>query len=403
MVPTHELTRRLPELVAQVLPEVTGIRHRLHQNPELALHENQTAALVREVLLSLGLSPRPPLLGTDVIALLEGVQPGPNVTVRADMDALPLDEQTGLPYASRQAGRMHACGHDGHTAMLLGTAMVLHRLQADVRGSVRFVFQPGEEIVAAGRDLVAKGALLDPTPAAVFALHAWPGLPAGAICSRPGPIMAAAEFFGITIRGRGAHGSRPELSVDPILTAARVVEALQSVVSRHISPLEPAVVSVCRIHAGTNGNIIPDTAELEGTTRCFNPAVGSQFPVLMERAVKGVCDAMGASYEFRYSPSYIPTLNHAAAVALGRRVTEALLGATAWVDLQYPAMGGEDFAYYIRDYPGALFFLGMGETCPPLHSQGFDFNDQTLRHGITFLAGAVLEALAAGGCGSRPG
>jgi amidohydrolase len=400
MTSTEDLARRLPELVAGVLPEIAAIRHRLHQHPELALQETQTSALVRDALVTMGLQPRPPILGTDVIALLQGPQPGPNVTVRADMDALPLLEQTGLSYQSRNAGLMHACGHDGHTAMLLGTAMVLCRLQAELRGSVRFVFQPGEEIVAAGRDLVEKGALLDPTPAAVFALHAWPGLPVGAICSRPGPILAAAEFFKITIRGKGAHGSRPDDSVDPILTAARVIEALQAVVSRQLSPLEAAVVSICRISAGTNGNIIPDTAELEGTTRCLNQAVGSQLPILMERLIKGTCEAMGASYEFRYSGSYIPTVNAADIVSLGRRVTETLLGAAAWVDLKNPAMGGEDFAYYIRDYPGAMFLLGMGETCAPLHNQCFDFNDTALRNGIVFMVGAVLAALA--GEGGKP-
>ena len=175
-----------------------------------------------------------------------------------------------------------------------------------------------------------------------------------------------------------------------------MVEALQSVVSRHLSPLESAVVSICRISAGTNGNIIPDTAELEGTTRCLNQAVGSQLPILMERLIKGTCDAMGATYEFHYSGSYIPTINAAASVALGRRVTEALLGSTAWIEMKDPAMGGEDFAYYIRDYPGAMFLLGMGETCAPLHNQRFNFNDAALHNGITFTAGAALEALAAG-------
>jgi amidohydrolase len=394
MASRRDLQQRVPEWVAEILPEIAAIRQRLHRNPELALHEEQTAALVRDALAALGLAPRAPLLGTDVIALLQGARPGPNVTVRADMDALPLQEQTGRSYQSQNAGLMHACGHDGHTAMLLGTARVLCRLQAELRGSVRFVFQPGEEIVAAGRDLVAKGALLDPAPSAVFALHAWPGLPVGSICSRPGPILAAAEFFKITIRGKGAHGSRPEDSVDPILTAARVVEALQSVVSRHLSPLDSAVVSICRFTAGSNGNIIPDTAELEGTTRCLNQSVGDRLPILMERLIKGTCEAMGATYDFRYSGSYIPTVNAAAAVALGRRVTTALLGPAAWIDMPDPAMGGEDFAYYIRDYPGAMFLLGMGETCAPLHNQCFDFNDAALRNGIVFMVGAVLEALA---------
>lgn len=388
---------QVPLLVAEVLPRVVEVRHRLHRIPEMALQETETAALLREAVTALGLRPREALLGTDVIALLEGPHPGPNVTLRADTDALPLQEKTGVPYASTHPGCMHACGHDGHTAMLLGAAMVLCRLRDCLHGSVRFVFQPGEEVVAAGRDLVAKGALRDPEPAAVFALHAWPGYPLGTVCSRPGPMMAAAEFFRIVIRGKGAHGSRPEAGVDPILTAARVVESLQSVVSRQISPLESAVVSVCRFTAGSNGNIIPDSAELEGTTRSLKAEVGRQLPILMERTLKGVCDAMGASYEFHYSDSYIPTVNHAGMVALGQRVATRRLGPDAWIELPQPSMGGEDFAYYLHDYPGAMFFLGMGETCPSLHSPQFDFRDEALRNGVTFLVGAALEALGTAG------
>ena len=396
MAMSNDSISRVAGLVEAVLPEVVGVRHRLHQFPELALVETATAELVRAALVRLGLQPRPPLLGTDVIALLEGPRPGPNVTLRADLDALPLREKTDLPYQSRHEGRMHACGHDGHTAMLLGAAMVLSQLRQELRGSVRFVFQPGEEVVAAGRDLVAKGALLEPSPAAVFALHAWPGLPLGAICSRPGPMMAAAEFFTLVIHGKGGHGSRPEDSVDPILAAARVIEALQAVVSRHLSPLESAVVSICRVSAGSNSNIIPDTAELEGTTRSLTLEVGRQIPGLMERAIKGACDALGATYEFRYSDSYIPTHNHEAIVALGQRVAERALGPEFWVLLKQPSMGGEDFAYYLQDYPGAMFFLGMGEACAPLHSPQFDFRDAALRHGILFLVCATLEALAPG-------
>jgi amidohydrolase len=397
MTSTEDIRRRVPDLVEGILPEVTEIRHRLHQAPELALEEHGTAALVRQTLAAVGLEPRRPLLGTDVVAVLQGAHAGPNVTVRADMDALPVQEKTGLPYQSQHDGRMHACGHDGHTAMLLGSVRVLCQLQAELRGSVRFVFQPGEEVVAAGRELVARGALLDPEPAAVLALHAWPGLPVGVICSRPGPLMAAAEFFTITIHGKGAHGSKPDQSVDPILTAARVIEALQSVVSRHVSPLESAVVSICRIGAGTNGNIIPDTAVLEGTLRSLKLEVGQQLPVHMERIIKGICDAMGATYEFACSGAYIPTVNDAGIVALGRRVAEAVLGSEHWLELEQPSMGGEDFAYYIRDYPGAMFFLGMGETCAPLHSPQFDFTDTALRHGIAFTVATVLEALAGHG------
>lgn len=394
MTMTVPWQRQIEESIDAVLPEVVRLRHRVHRHPELAMQETATAALVREVLAGLGLEPRSPLLGTDVIAMIEGAGPGPNVTLRADMDALPLQECTGVAYASECPGVMHACGHDGHTAMLLGAAMVLSRLRSRFRGSVRLVFQPGEEVVAAGRDLVAAGALREPSPVAAVALHGWPGGPLGTISSRPGPIMAAAEFFRVVIHGRGGHGSRPEGCVDPVLVAARVIDGLQAVVAREISPLAAAVVSVCRVSAGTNSNIIPDRAELEGTTRSLDRAVQERLPVLMERLVKGICDSLGASYEFHYRSAYIPTVNDAAVVARGRAVAMALGGTDAWRDLAEPVMGGEDFAFYLRECPGAMFFLGLGEDHAALHQAGFDFPDEALRHGIAFLVGSALATLA---------
>ena len=389
-----ESYQSVEKLVDKILPDVVSIRHIIHQNPELALQEYDTAALIRKILDSAGIRPLEPFLETDVVAILEGKEAGANVTLRADIDALPLQEKTGLPYQSKRDGLMHACGHDGHTAMLIGSALVLSKLKDQFRGSVRFVFQPGEEVVAAGKDLVGKGALRDPEPDAVFALHAWSGIPEGSISSKPGVLLAAADFFKITVQGKGAHGSEPEASIDPILIAARIVEALQTIASRRVSALDSAVVSVCRICGGTNSNIIPSSVELEGTTRYLDPETGKKIPVYMEQIVKGVCDSMGASYEFSYTSTYIPTINNHDIVELGKRVTEDLLGASSWIELSSPSMGGEDFAYYIRDYPGAMFRLGMGKESATLHNPHFDFNDNALKNGILFLVSAALEALS---------
>ena len=385
--------KAIENLVARVLPRVTDIRHRIHRNPEMGLKEYETAALIRRVLKPTGIRLLPPFLGTDVVAMLHGNGAGKNVTLRADIDALPLAEKTGAPYASKHNGFMHACGHDGHTAMLIGAALVLSELRKTFSGSVRFVFQPAEEITAAGRDLVEKGALKNPEPDAVFALHAWQGIPVGTLASKPGTFMAAADFFTITVRGKGAHGSMPHLSVDPILTAARIVEALQSIASRKVAPLDPVVVSVCRIAGGTNGNIIPDAVELEGTVRHLTPSVGKHIRGWMEQIIKGVCDAAGATYEFDYTGNYIPTVNHAEAVEVGKRTALALFGRKGWIDLTQPAMGGEDFAYYITEYAGAMFRLGMGEKSQNLHSPRFDFNDKALKNGIMFLAACALDVL----------
>jgi len=382
------------KLVDKILPDIVSIRHTIHQNPELALEEHDTAALIRKALESTGISLLEPFLETDVVAILEGKGAGGNVTLRADIDALPLQEKTGLPYQSKRDGFMHACGHDGHTAMLIGSAMILSELKDHFEGSVRFVFQPGEEVVAAGKDLVAKGALGNPEPDAVFALHAWPGTPEGSIASKPGVLLVAADFFKITVQGKGAHGSRPEVSIDPILIAARIVEALQTIASRMVSALDSAVVSVCRICGGTNSNIIPDLVEMEGTTRYLDPKIGEKISEYMEQIIKGVCDSMGASYEFSYTGTYIPTVNNHDIVALGKKVAEDILGASNWIELKTPSMGAEDFAYYIRDYPGAMFRLGMGKEGATLHNPHFDFNDNALKNGILFLVCAALEALS---------
>ena len=386
-------------LVDEILPEVAAIRRALHQMPEIALQETDTAAAIREKLAELDVEVLPPFLETDVVAILRGRADGENVTLRADMDALPMDEQTGAAHASRRPGCMHACGHDGHIAMVLGAAAVLQRLRETFDGSVRFVFQPGEEMAAAGKDLVAAGALRDPEPRAILALHAWQGMPTGVIASRPGPMMGAADFFEVVIHGRGAHASMPERSVDPILTACRVVEALQSVASRRMSPLDPVVVSVCRIHGGSADNIIPDRVALQGTVRYLDPVMLEPIRRAMTQEIEGTCAAAGATCDFSYVHDYVPTINHAEIVALGERVAREALGPDGWRELKRPSMGAEDFAYYLTEHPGAMFYLGMGEDSPPLHSPQFDFNDEALRAGMIFLVAATLEALRTGAAG----
>jgi amidohydrolase len=385
--------KSLKAQIAGIARDMVKVRHTIHQNPEIALKEFDTSALIRKLLKKAGIQVHKPFLQTDVVAMVKGKKPGKNVTLRADIDALPLLEKTGLPYASQRKGTMHACGHDGHTAMLLGAALLLNRLREELNGSVRFVFQPGEEIVAAGKQLVARGALQDPKPDAVFALHAWAGMPLGAVASKPGALLAASDFFTVEVKGKGAHGSRPEDSIDPILTAARIVDALQSVVSREVSSLEPVVVSVCRIAGGTNGNVIPDSAEIEGTTRYLKPELKQKIEGAIRRIVKGVCDSMGASFSFKYSSPYIPTINDDRMVALGKKVALNVLGPGYWFDLTSPSMGAEDFSYYIRKYPGAMFRLGMGEKSASLHNSHFDFNDKAIASGILFLVSLALEVL----------
>jgi len=277
--------------------------------------------------------------------------------------------------------------------MLLGAAFVLNNLRHRFRGSVRFVFQPGEEVVAAGKELVAAGILENPKPDAVLALHAWTGFPVGTIGARAGAAMAAADFFTITIQGRGGHGSKPERTVDPILIATRLVERLYALPSRHIGALDPVVISICSIHGGQSANVIPDEVVLEGSIRYFSKEAGEKLPVLFDTIVRSECEKSGASCLIDYKRPYIPTINNPDIVAIGKSVVEKSQGESGWINVPEPSMGSEDFSYYLENNRGAMFVLGMGENGPQLHNACFNFNDDALKNGILFLVLATLELL----------
>ncbi len=383
---------KVESIIDSILPKVIEWRHQIHQNPELALKEYKTSELVRSVLGDAGVSMKEPFIGTDVVAMV-GDEALPNVTLRADMDALPLLEKTGLPYASQNENIMHACGHDGHTAILMGAALVLAEIESELKGSVRFVFQPGEEMVAAGRDLVEAGALLDPEPSAVIALHGWPGLPTGVIASRVGDIFASADIFNITVKGYGAHGSTPHKSIDPIVTACRIVDALQGIVAREIAAEDTLVVSVCKFNAGRNNNVIPDTAVIGGTVRYYDLELGKKVRQRIEEIANGICVAMGATCEFEYKTPYIPMKNSGEVVELGKKVVTDIFGTDSWLDFPHPSMGGEDFAYYVQDYLGAMFALGMGQDKCGLHNPNYDFNDDAIKNGIMFMVSSALKVV----------
>jgi amidohydrolase len=378
--------------VDRILPEIVSLRHTFHRHPELSGEEFNTSAIIRKMLKD-KIELLPPFLETDVTGILNGAAPGKNITLRADMDALPLLEQSGVEYQSDTPGKMHACGHDGHTAMLAGAAITLHRLKSLFPGTVRFVFQPGEEVAALGRKLVEAGALNEPKPEMVLALHAAPGVAVGRIASRPGAIMAAGGFFKITITGTGGHGSKPESVIDAVLTSCRVVEAILAIPARNISAQEVAVISIGHIQGGTNANIIPEKIFIEGTFRFLKPEIGEMLPPLIERAVRGCCEITGASYEFQHQVPYIPTINNPDAVNFCRKIAENYLGQDCWQDLEYSSMGAEDFSYYLQRCRGAFCQLGIGENSPGLHNPNFDFNDQALRSGIIFLTATALEFL----------
>lgn len=379
--------------LAEILPGIIEFRHTLHRIPEMAGAEFETSRAIRERLAGLDLEVLPPFLGTDVVAILHGRGPGRNVTLRADIDALRLNEETGVPHASCHEGRMHACGHDGHAAMVMGAAELLASRRDSFNGSVRFVWQPGEENRAMGRDLVEAGALENPRADLVTALHGMPGLPVGVLALRDGAMMASCAHFKVTIRGRGGHSSRPHQAVDPVVAAAAVVVELQSVVSRRIDPQQAAVLSVCRIAGGELANVIPDEVVLEGTARALDMNVAAALESGLREVVDAVSRAHRTNCEIDYRLAYPVTFNAPGPTALARRVIRETVGGERFVELAESSMGAEDFSWYLRRYPGVYVKLGTGEDCPALHNSKFDFPDAALAAGIEYLVNFTSAGL----------
>lgn len=379
--------------LAEILPGIIEFRHALHRIPEMAGAEFETARAIRERLAGLDLEVLPPFLGTDVVAILHGRGPGRNVTLRADIDALRVHEETGAAYASRHDGRMHACGHDGHAAMVMGAAELLASRRDSFDGSVRFVWQPGEENRAMGRDLIEAGALENPRADLVTALHGMPGLPVGVLALRNGAMMASCAHFKVTIRGRGGHSSRPHQAIDPVVAAAAIVVELQSVVSRRIDPQQAAVLSVCRIAGGELANVIPDEVVLEGTARALDMKVAAALETGLREVVEAVSRAHRTRCEIDYRLAYPVTLNAPEPTALARRVIRETVGDERFVELAASSMEAEDFAYYLQRYPGVYVKLGTGENCPALHNSKFDFPDAALAAGIEYLVNFTSAGL----------
>jgi len=388
----------LRDRIRRILPEITKIRRGLHRIPETKLEERETSKRIRELITGTKIELLDPYIGTDVVGLLQGTKAGrrkePNVTLRCDIDALPIEESSGKSWASEHSGRAHSCGHDGHMAILIGTLRVLNELCDRFEGSIRFVFQPAEEEAGGGKMMVDKGLLdAEPKPSAVFALHGWPGIPAGTVAAAPGAAMAAQDRFRITVRGRGGHGAVPHKAIDPIVVSAQIVGGLQTIVSRSLEPVAAGVISVCTIHGGTTGNVIPDEVVMEGTTRYFDKKVQTLIRSRMEEVIRGICASAGAEHSFEYSEGYIPLVNDPGKVIFLEEVVHSYLGAKAWVPDLPQVMGAEDFAFYLAKIPGAFLRLGLGEDWPGLHSAEFDFNDRAIEAGITVMSALALETL----------
>jgi len=370
--------------VADLEVGLREIRQHLHQNPELSNEEQKTAAFVANELHKLGFDVTTGVGGHGVIGSMTQGTGTRSIGIRADIDALPITEQTGLPYASMHAGVMHACGHDGHTAMLLGAAKQLSRNQ-NFSGTVHLIFQPAEEIgFNSGAQRMLEEGLFDRFPCdAIYGLHNHPGYPVGKMMFRSGPFMAACDTVNITIRGKGGHAARPHMTVDPILVAGSLVVALQSIVSRNIDPNETAVVTIGSLHSGDASNVIPETARLEMSVRSFDAGVRKILEERIRTLVENHSAGYGAVAEIDYIPGYPVLVNHAQETEFAQEVAKELLGEENVVENLPPISGGEDFAYFLQNKPGCFLRLGNGNSAV-LHNPAYNFNDDSLSFGAAF-------------------
>lgn len=386
MLDIHQSVHEHKDLIIQM-------RRDLHRIPEIGYGEKKTSAYVVEQLTKQGLAVHPGIATIGSVGVMDTGKPGPTLMIRADMDALPIAEATGLPFASTHEGMMHACGHDGHMAMVLGAVPVLKKLKQQLTGQIKFLFQPAEEGPGGAKPMIEKGVMENPHVDYTIGCHIWPEIPEGTIGVRAGPFMAAMDRFDIKIIGKGGHGAMPHACVDTLEVGTQVVNALQRIVSRQMNPLEPAVVTIGSFHAGTAFNVIPMTAELSGTTRTFNTEVWNSWEARLHKILYGVCSSMGADFELNYTKGYPVLINDPSISEVVRQCAAQAVGDDRMV-IPEKSMGGEDFSYYLQKSEGCFFALGAGkEGGVSVHHPMFDFNEDILLLGVETYCRTALALL----------
>ncbi|AFY74363.1 amidohydrolase [Synechococcus sp. PCC 7502] len=380
-----------PEIL-RLQSDLVHWRRSLHRFPELGFKETRTANLIIDKLAAWGIPYESEIAHTGVVAMIKGeLGASPVLAIRADMDALPIQEENIISYRSQIDGLMHACGHDGHVAIALGTAYYLWQHRSKLKGTVKIIFQPAEEGPGGAMPMIEAGVLEQVD--AIIGLHVWNNLPLGSVGVRGGALMAAVEFFHCQILGRGGHGAMPHQTVDALLVGAQVVNALQTIVARNVDPLDAAVVTVGEFHAGTATNIIADTARISGTVRYFNPSLGKMLPQRIEQVIAGVCQSLGAKYELCYHKLYPPVINDQAIANLVRSVAESVIETPAGIVPECQTMGGEDMSFFLQEVPGCYFFLGSAnpdlDLAYPHHHPRFDFDETVLSAGVEIFVRCV--------------
>lgn len=379
--------------IRNLQPQLVEWRRRLHQRPELGFKEQLTAEFISEKLKSWGIEHQTEIAKTGIVATINSGQPGPVLAIRADIDALPIQEQNQVSYKSQHDGIMHACGHDGHTAIALGTAYYLAHHRQDFKGIVKIIFQPAEEGPGGAKPMVEAGVLKNPDVNGIIGLHLWNNLQLGTVGVRSGALMAAVELFECTIQGKGGHGAMPHQTVDSIVVASQIVNALQTIVGRNVDPLDAAVVTVGSFHAGHANNVIADSAKMTGTVRYFNPKYAGFFGKRIEDIIAGICQGQGASYDLNYYSFYPPVINDSQMADLVKSVAETVIETPLGIVPDCQTMGGEDMAFFLQEVPGCYFFLGSAnpekDLAYPHHHPRFDFDETALGMGVEIFVRCV--------------
>ena len=374
--------------------EMQEWRRDIHAHPEIAFEEHRTAQIVADKLESFGIEVETGIAGTGVVGTLRKGMGNRSIGLRADLDALLINETNDFEYKSKNPGQMHACGHDGHTTMLLGAAKYLSE-QGNFDGTVNFIFQPAEENEGGGRVMIEDG-LFDKYPVeSVYGMHNIPGMPVGSFAIKPGPIMAAFDIFNLKVIGRGGHAAMPQTTVDPIIVGTKIIDAFQAIISRSIDPQEPSVLSVTQFHGGDAYNVIPNQVEIKGCTRCFSPNVQKKLEDEMRQISESICKAYGADCEFHYEHRYPATINSEEEANLAGQVAQEIVGEERVNLSPKPGMGSEDFAYMLQEKPGSYIWIGNGDgegSCM-IHNPGYDFNDERLPIGATYWVKMAEEIL----------
>jgi amidohydrolase len=380
-----------------------SIRRDLHMHPELGFQEVRTSGIIARELREIGLEVTTGIAKTGVIAMIDGAHPGPIILLRFDIDALPIQEQTGAEYASQNPGKMHACGHDGHVAIGLTVARLLNAHRDELNGTVKLIFQPAEEGASSAGEaggaetMVKEGVLQDPTPIQCLGLHIWNNNPLGWVGIAGGPVMASSATFAITLTGKGGHGAMPHQTIDPVVAAAQIISAAQSIASRNTDPQKACVISFCAIHAGDAFNVIPQTVEIKGTIRTFDPGVEKMAYKRLEEIVKGVGQAMGCQVDINIFNVIPAVINDPLVASAVKRAAKAILPGHTIDESGHTTMGAEDFAFYAQKVPSAFFFVGSTNTEKDLvyahHHPKFDFDESVIPRAAALMAASALELL----------